>query len=422
MSGASQTTEQSCPQCGRRISVDRRFVPWCEHCDWNIEPASEEVDVTRAERDANAKGRRLFDELKRSPLRKPDLDGAGIAAFVIAIAIHAFTLAVFLAGAFILVTNFPGFFGFVVGGLLLVIAAIIRPRLGGIRSGTVLLPREAAPALYGLCDRVAGQLGAKSVDVIAFDARYNASHGQAGFARRRVLWVGLPLWNVLSDEERISLLAHELAHQVNGDLTYGTVVGSAVNTLIAWHNMLLPGRWQPGGGDSIFSFFETVAQLLARGLYLALRKLVDLLFDAEASLLYRSGQRAEYYADRVAAMAAGTTATLELLDAMHMGQACSLALLYAARREEANIWASERDFVRDFSPKEWERLRRRDALRGTAVDSTHPPTNLRVEMLKAGEPEPGTVNVSAEESSSIAAEMESAFQLVGQQVVSRLAG
>jgi Zn-dependent protease with chaperone function len=419
-----QLTEQTCPQCGKRISVDERFVAWCEHCEWNLEPASKKMESTgdRLRREAaKVRGQRLFAELKNMPIGKPELNGAQIAAFAVAIAIHAFTLAVFLLGVYVLITNFPSFFGFVAGGLLILLGLLIRPRLGGIKRGTVLLPRHAAPTLYGLCDRVARALGAKPVEVIAFDMKFNAAHGQVGVGRRRVLWIGLPLWNALTDDQRVALLSHEFAHQVNGDLSFGTVVGSALNTLAAWHSTLRPGAWRPGSGD-IFSFFESIGQLLARGLYRLLRRVVEALYDFEQSLLYRSKQRAEYYADRVAGHVAGTEAMASLMDSMHLAQPCSLAIRYAAQREEPDVWASERSFVRDFSPKEWERLRRLDARRGIAVDGTHPPTHLRVAMLKAGPQDPGAIKVSDAESAEIDAEMDTVYQLVGDQIASSFAG
>lgn len=369
---------------------------------------------------AKTRGDRLFIELNRTPLSKPGLSGAGIAAFAIAIAIHAITLAVLLTGVYVLVTNFPSFFGFAVGGLLMLLGVLIRPRLGGIKSETVLLPRQVAPTLYGLCDRVTTALGGKPVDVVAFDARFNASHGQVGIRRRRVLWIGAPMWNILAADQRVGLLGHEFAHQVNGDLSFGTVVGSAISTLAAWHSTLRPGVWSPGSGD-IFGFFETIGQLLARGLYREMRRIVEAIYGLEESLLYRSGQRAEYYADRVAGHVVGTEPLLGLLDSFHLDRVCTLAIRYAARREESDIWASERNFVRDFSPMEWERLRRIDARRGTAVDDTHPPTNLRVEMLKSRPQEAGAIKVSEAESLAIDAEMESVYRLVGERIVSRFA-
>ena len=46
-----------------------------------------------------------------------------------------------------------------------------------------------------------------------------------------MLFIGLPLFAILDDAERVSVLGHELAHGVNGDPTRGFVVGTA---MISW--------------------------------------------------------------------------------------------------------------------------------------------------------------------------------------------
>ena len=416
---SAQLTEQACPRCGRTITVDSRFVTWCEFCDWNIDPAGKE-SPTRREVQARRKGEALFAQLRQSPLTKPGRSAARVAAFAIALAIHSLTIAILGLGVYILVTNFGTFFGFVVGGFAILLGVLIRPRLGGIRSGTVLLPRDSAPALYGLTDRIGGEMGARPIDVIALDSTFNAGHGQVGIRRERVLWIGLPLWNVLDDEQRVALLAHELAHQVNGDLAFGLVVGAAMRTLGEWHELLRAGRWQPGGG-SVFAFLEMLGQLLARAIYRVLRAGIDVIFRIEEALLFRSGQRAEYFADRLAAQIGSTEALLACLDVLHLARACSLALRFAARREANDLWETERAFFRDFSPKEWERLRRLDARRGTSVDSTHPPTNLRITLLQAAPPAPGRMKISTDEAAAISNEIESGFRLVAEQMTSRFA-
>jgi len=413
----------TCPTCGRAITFDPRFVRWCEFCEWNLDPSDTPVSArqTRQQEAAKRKGEALFNELRQKPLSKPGQSRARAAAMAIAAAIHAVTLTIFLAGIYVLVLNFPTFFGFLVGGLLIVIAILIRPRLGGVESGTVIMPAESAPALYRLTEQIAREIGSRPVHLIALDETFNAGHGQVGIQRRRMLWIGLPLWNVLTDEQRIGLLSHELAHQVNGDLAFGLVVGSALRTLESWSRTLRPGPWQPGGGD-IFSFLESLGQLVARGLYRVLRTVVDLLYTAEESLLFASRQRAEYYADRVATRVASTQAVIDCLDVLHLSRPCILAMHYAAQREEADMWASEQSFMREFSAKEWERLRRLDARRGTAIDSTHPPTNLRVEMLKSAPEVPARVILTASEWAAIADEMSSGFVLVGDRITSRSAG
>src|SRR5215467_5320492 len=118
-----QVTERTCPRCGKAISVDERFAVWCEHCEWGLEPADKPESQRERQRqhEAKARGERLFAELKNAPVSKPTLSGDGIAAFAIAIAVHAITIGVFVLGLYVLVTNFPSFFGFFVGGLLILV-------------------------------------------------------------------------------------------------------------------------------------------------------------------------------------------------------------------------------------------------------------------------------------------------------------
>ncbi|MER7191333.1 M48 family metallopeptidase [Streptomyces flaveolus] len=105
--------------------------------------------------------------------------------------------------------------------------------------GPVLL-RADAPELFALVDEVAGAVGTRSVDAVAVDGSVNAAVTTYGVRGRRLLVLGMPLWEVLTPEERIALLGHELAHDANGDTRNGLVVGAAVRTLSVWHHILQP--------------------------------------------------------------------------------------------------------------------------------------------------------------------------------------
>jgi ribosomal protein L37AE/L43A len=37
-------TYQRCPECGKTVPVDRRFVTWCEHCEWDVDPGAKDLD------------------------------------------------------------------------------------------------------------------------------------------------------------------------------------------------------------------------------------------------------------------------------------------------------------------------------------------------------------------------------------------
>ncbi|TDD55855.1 hypothetical protein E1286_03705 [Nonomuraea terrae] len=202
-----------------------------------------------------------------------------------------------------------------------------------------------------------------------------ASFMTYGRRRRRVVEIGYPLWLVLTPQERVALLAHEMAHSSNGDGRHGLVVGSALHSLGVLRDVTR-FDWQEGDG---------VSRLVAET-FLAVLGLMEL-------LLYRSAQRAEYRADELAARAAGTTATISLLDAL-ITRAESVhdfldASVVATRTDD--LWTAIRSYVESLPESERERLRRAARLEELRVDRTHPPTYLRMSRLAALPYEEGRV-------------------------------
>ena len=96
------------------------------------------------------------------------------------------------------------------------------------------LPREEFPTILDLCcgvGRHTAPLVAKGYHVVGIDRDYNASWSIVGARRRRILRLGLPLLVALDPQERVALIAHELAHARNGDASRSFVVGGALTEL-----------------------------------------------------------------------------------------------------------------------------------------------------------------------------------------------
>lgn len=94
----------------------------------------------------------------------------------------------------------------------------------GVHLGTVL----------ALLDRVAAEIGVEPVDAVVVSGEFNAAYGTVG-PRRRVLHLGLPLWESLTAQQKVALLGHEFAHGANGDSRHGVVVGTSLATLARLH-------------------------------------------------------------------------------------------------------------------------------------------------------------------------------------------
>jgi hypothetical protein len=48
VAGAITGWQERCPSCGEPIQGERTFSPWCDQCDWNLDPRAEAT--TRASR------------------------------------------------------------------------------------------------------------------------------------------------------------------------------------------------------------------------------------------------------------------------------------------------------------------------------------------------------------------------------------
>jgi heat shock protein HtpX len=79
-------------------------------------------------------------------------------------------------------------------------------------SGSTLDTREEAPTLFAVVDRVASAVGTRAPRVIAVGSNYNAAVSAYGLRRRRVLYLGLAMWGVLTPQQLVALLGHELGH------------------------------------------------------------------------------------------------------------------------------------------------------------------------------------------------------------------
>ncbi|WP_063795892.1 M48 family metallopeptidase [Streptacidiphilus griseoplanus] len=394
-----------CPTCSAPLADDRRFVVWCPACEWNVDPLAESAADTvpqgrtgrrtaRRRSAERAVAEQMYTEAVKAAEAaslRPVRGRAWFAAMGIAALVHLSTVVVTGVSLWWLVTG--SMFLRVLGVPGLALAALLRPRLGRVRRRDEWsLTRAEAPALYGLADRVASASGAPPVHLIRATGEFNASYGRVGLRRRRVLTLGLPLWEILAPQERIALLAHEFGHAVNGDSRRGLWLGSAVRALVEWYRLTRPD----GGATAGPGLVMLIAGWVANAVMLVVHKSVEAVLLILHRCTLRTGQRAEYLADLLAVRVASASATRTLLESMLLGesveaffhrkrlapQAGRTAGEASRRARDAEFWQELRAYL-DSVP-EAERLRRLrvSALRMGSVDSTHPPTHLRVALVE----------------------------------------
>ncbi|MCX5361259.1 M48 family metallopeptidase [Streptomyces sp. NBC_00124] len=408
MRAAGEQTVQPCPQCGVEIRADRRFTVWCAACDWNVDPQGadeEKGGLGRLRRRlAQRHGERLVTDLSTGDERHWNgRTAAGVLAYAIALMVHGVTAALAGGGIWFLVGGWGGI-GMVPGLLLLALAWTLRPRLNRLPGHARVLSRDDAPELYALIDEVAALSGTRSVDIVVVDAQANASVTHLGL-RRRLLTLGLPLWEVLTPQQRIALLGHELGHFTNGDTRHGMVVGTAYRSLTTWHYYLSPIQ-EP-----------TLVEALVNLVYLVPRSLIGSLVLLLDLLTSSSARRSEYLADAAAARAGSTEAAVGLMDRLHVTESVETTLYREAngRRmrgsgrttsdDAEGLWEALTDHMDSVPESEVERQRRVGARRGHSVDATHPPTHLRRGLLLDSPSLPASVKADAERARRIAAEL-----------------
>jgi len=343
-----------------------------------------------------------------------DLHASGarrLAGLLLALLVHLVTALLVVGAAWVWTTAAFPVAKVIVTVLLLVIAWEVRPRLGRVpREGELLTP-ATAPGCFAVLAEVARATGSKPPEVLVVSADFNASVGRAGLRRRLVMTIGLPLWQALDDRQRLAVLGHECGHEVNGDVRSTVVVGTAVESLDRWASLLLPDvqatrtRWRFGTRNTTGSFFA-IAEYLVPLILLPLSVTVGLLAVGLERIAARSGQRAEYRADELAAAAAGTPATVAMLDQFFVADQCMQAMRLAGGRDrDGDVWAAESRFLQAVTPAQRERWRRIAAREEHRTDASHPPTLLRQEMLSSKPPVAGRVQVDPELLATMTAEV-----------------
>ena len=376
---------QPCPQCGVDIPVYEGFSIWCDACGWNLKPLETEPPRNELEALYMKLNTRLSHDLFASLLKegklKPKLTPAKVMAFFVAACVHLITLGFLILGVLLIVGGWPSVLIVIYGVLALGVAWLLRPRLPKLDKNDIRVSREDAPTLYSLLDQIADVLGARRVQTVVVNGEYNAAFTQVGLRRAPVVFIGLPYFTVLSPQERVSLLSHEIAHGVNGDPARGLFVGTAANSLAVWHDILTPGGpTSPFEQESEGGCFIMPAHLLMRGIA---RVVYGVLFIL-VHLIWRDSQRAEYLADVLEASVSGKRVAISALEKLYFGKTYELTVQKVLMAPgKLNLFEVLEKRVANVPRREIERIKRAEQMSSSQVDTTHPPTTLRMRLIEA---------------------------------------
>ena len=299
-------------------------------------------------------------------------------AHVLAIVIVSTPYLLAMAGIIFLLMGFALWPRVIFGALLLAMAAYLRPMRRPIPQ-KVLAPDDA-PALFALLDRLAQQMGAPRPDVVQVTDEYNAfaDHDPPG---PRILGIGAPLWLALDADERLAILAHEIAHFANDDPARGKLTGAALSTLARWSALFTPPSLidHHARVDVVIDDRGLVAQLIGE----VFTGAIDTLAYAYEKLLFAESQRAEYRADIMAAKVAGAAAMHAALHKIILAPAAydAEARVHYSGKHHVALFQIMADAVRQPDPDVAQKYQK-DAIEAFhTVDSTHPATRFRMEVV-----------------------------------------
>ncbi|HTW12229.1 MAG TPA: M48 family metallopeptidase [Solirubrobacteraceae bacterium] len=394
--------ELDCPGCGERITGDARFVTWCQSCEWNVDPSPAQRlgwRERRARQASERASRRLFEQISAQGSHSAPSQTALIA--FVSLLVHALTASVLAGAVALAIIGLRGPVALVVpAAYLLAVGLCVQPFRFHRHRDLRPLQRADAPALFALTDEIAACVGASGLDGITISPRFNASIVRL----RKHGWVmdlGLALWSVLEPQEKVAVIGHELGHQVNRDQRRSFLVRGATRTMATWAYVLKPGgRITPLRGLAVLG--ETLAAIAMLPFALAAGALSNWL----ATLAARQGLAAEYYADVLAARAGGTQAATAGLEKLLVADACSFQLIQTVKYDKsADPWEHLASYAADIPEHERERQRRLGRLRLPAIDSSHPPTQLRADLVRSLAPAEPQVVLSPEREAAITQEI-----------------
>jgi Zn-dependent protease with chaperone function len=396
--GTTAVTGHACPNCGQQLAGGNGWPVWCRNCDWGVDPNPLPEEPSRVHqwwqrRIADTEGGE-HEALMAKPGVPPGDGGARVLAFTLAALIQLGTLLLVALGVGIWFTGVATFAQVIISLLAFLIAAAVAPlsrRSWQDEARPTGWTRGDAPNTFTLLDEVAQVAGSPVPARVAVNEAFNASITRA--RQQTTLTVGLPLWECLDDDSRISLLGHELGDTVNHDIRHNSLIHASTITCQKWLALLSPDpivnedhirrqkmrSGRPGRASGSNALGDRILRVVLIPFYLAAVGVAYLYTSA----VTRCGQRAEYRSDLIALRVGGSAGTAELMDAYARRDTVAFQLSAAARREDSGLLASFRTSLADVPEDERERIRRLSQTRLQRVDASHPPTIMRAQYFAA---------------------------------------
>lgn len=381
----------NCPKCGHSMAVDQGFVTWCDQCHWNLDPHAGEI--SKADRGwerlnvwlGTRNNAALFDELIKG--RK-----GGLQPFIVRCLAYGFATIWYLLffwiayQAAITLYAFRSLLDLLIGLFLALLTWVLIPRFYRLKEP--ILDRGQYPALYETVDQIISFLGAKPIDGIVLDYNFNAAYARSGLRGKKLLVIGLPWFAALTGKEKVAIIAHEMGHHANRDITRSAFLGGVQQQL----SRLYYGLYPQSDLSLLLAFVDTWIAWFRK--FLAFP--VMLLWYGIGFTIWRDSQRAEYAADYAAASVAGADSIVSALKKLCYAPTFYKTWEMAAQYQHTfRLFDEFRGRYRSMPEREVERIRLLNDRTENSLESSHPPTRYRLSYL--WEKAPRTSGIIAEE-------------------------
>jgi len=403
MKDQAEELYQECPDCHAKIPYHRGYITWCE-CGYNLHSKNEEKMKSRIDRLyehlGEKSGQIIFNKMMNSSNVKPKISILNGLALLIATIVHCFSIASFILGVYLLTFHFTHFIFLFFGVVLVGIAWFTRPRVGKLEDDERVIPREEIPAIYAVINDLATSMGVKKIDGIVMNEKYNASITKIGWRRRTIVKIGVPYFASLTPEEQCSVMAHELGHFINKDLTYGFYINTALSTLYEWYTLLNP---VPTEQTFEFSLLDFVTNFLMK----LLSQIPYFFYWLLLHLVWNDSQVGEYLADYRAAQTCGSETVVKDLEKIHYADIYYHCLSKVSLLNgQSNVIDEFRKALSIMPDREKKRYKLRCEQEKFQLDATHPPTVYRIQFIEKQNLS-GSFTINPEKANRMSAELDS---------------
>ncbi|MEK7433613.1 MAG: M48 family metallopeptidase [Cyanobacteriota bacterium] len=394
-----------CPSCKVTITYNPNYAEWCQECEWNLKFEDKIKSKSKFEefylKISKIQSKYLFEKVINEDLFNLKISKLRIIAYIASFFIIILNFSFLIIGIYLLFLNWGGISNYLLSFVFLAIFWLSKPSLRKIPKDD-FLSKDNFPELYNLVNQVCNELKTTNVEGIILNEDFNASISEYGFSRKKVLRIGLPLWNVLNEEEKLDLLGHEISHCTNKDPSRRIVIGTAIDILIDTGHAIYPDKLLSNdiSSDTWGYIPMELGKYVAIPINLLLRLISHILYFFARSLcqmIWVDSQRAEYLADLNATKIMGKKSAISGMEKSFLYEIIDfelskLALKNNKELENIDFFTILNDKVSNLPFHETERLKRLSKFENHRLDATHPPTIYRIKMLEKKGFETGNFN------------------------------